>query len=720
MPNGDVSGDRLFWPLLDTFDADVFLAQNITVGDLKELAPDAYARREDALRANLANVLDEPELGSYVADTVAREPVTTAEVPIDLQELLVRRVVPLSHEGRFPLFGTGAADPPGWPLVPVEKLRPLPEQVWVVPEWEDADLALASTIVRGELSERLREAVVSAGVEVSTASGVGGGPLNPVAAWSAALEDRFQRSPRHLSLVGLGQYSRAGTPTAAPVICIGDEPWDFAFGYALDRMGTAARWVPARTASDELALFVLTTFVQQARQRAGLGVTVCSVSDGEAASQLKDALESKGQGLHLNLSEPIDLVPRSPSRLYERDRIGFSQSVIVHDGRTPALPTPIPRNVEAETPDQMMWMTDVSVEDWVSVRHASLAASVLDHPFPDFVRCGRDGVTYLGPGAASFRYVGLETQTVRPKLVPLPVLEQVQAILAVAEWRAELSDKGIYTQRSLDIFRGSSGLLTALGEDRARLLTVFTADVPGAPGWKLNDSRRYLTFAELKTVASDADPLIVELEAAGALNRGLVLACSRCRAKSFYFLTDVGDAFSCTRCKLSQPLTQASWMVGNEPPWRYGLAEVLVQFLRHDGDLPLLAAERFRVDVSAGRPPGDQRRTQVTSEVDVFSPDGTKSELDIVIADGHELWVGEATRAPRLEATNADELQRLERLRAIAETLNARGVLLVNAGSWDTGTLGRVNAVFPGIWPQLVVMEHAARASRWTAAASAG
>ena len=328
-------------------------------------------------------------------------------------------------------------------------------------------------------------------------------------------------------------------------------------------------------------------------------------------------------------------------------------------------------------------------------------------------------MSYLGPGVAAFRYASLEAQTLRPKLAPLPLLDQVQAAFPdAAGWQAEFSDKGIYVQQSLSLFESDGELLTALAGDRAQLLTVFTFDDRRALGWKLNDGRRYLTFEDLRAVASsiDAGPVIVELEQAGVLNRGLVLACSRCRAKSFYFLADVGDQFSCPRCRLRQQLTQAGWMGGDEPPWRYGLAEVVFQFLKHDGDLPLLGAYGFARTLGAGRARGDQRKLQITSELDVFSPDGTRSELDIVVADGHELWVGEATTQRRLETSGAAELERLERLRSIADVLRARGVVLITSAAWNAATLGRARATFPSLWPQLEVIEGASRAPRWAPA----
>ena len=201
------------------------------------------------------------------------------------------------------------------------------------------------------------------------------------------------------------------------------------------------------------------------------------------------------------------------------------------------------------------------------------------------------------------------------------------------------------------------------------------------------------------------------LEGVGALIRGLVLKCARCRGARFYRLEELGQTFRCVRCWLEQPLTIKSWMVGPEPPWRYALAEVIHHLLEHNGDLPLLAANDFMLARAGARQ--SAAAIQFTGELAIVNAEGTDWELDIVITDGFDLWVGEATTKARLEGTNAKELQRLRRLRAAAEALSARGVLLITSERWETTTSERARNVFPDIWPTLEIIEQGRRALRW-------
>ena len=153
-------------------------------------------------------------------------------------------------------------------------------------------------------------------------------------------------------------------------------------------------------------------------------------------------------------------------------------------------------------------------------------------------------------------------------------------------------------------------------------------------------------------------------------------------------------------------------MVGPEPPWRYGLAEVIYQFLAHNGDLPLLAGHDFIRERAKDRPAAAPSRLQYAGELDIFDPDGVKHELDIMLADWTELWVGEATTQPRLESTNVEEHERLQRFRETADLLSARGALLITSGSWEPKTVARACAAFPGIWPRLEIIETGRQAQR--------
>lgn len=360
-------------------------------------------------------------------------------------------------------------------------------------------------------------------------------------------------------------------------------------------------------------------------------------------------------------------------------------------------------------------MTDVDVEGWSAIRHPGLSGHVLQQPITaEFTRCGRENSAYFCPGPITSTSRSLETQTVRPKLAPLSFFEQVEGVLRDAGWQAEPSDKGIYLQQSAVLFGGTAGLIEALSDERARLLTAFLAKGKDAPGWRLGDQRRYLVLRELRSIGADeeqTDELVMQLEGIGALIRGLVLKCARCRGTRFYRLEELGQTFRCTRCWLEQPLTSTSWMVGPEPPWRYALAEVLYHLLEYNGDLPLLSANDFML--ARARPRRSAEAIQFTGELAMANAEGTDWELDIIITDGTDVWVGEATTKTRLEGTNAKELQRLGRLRAAAEELSARGVLLITSQQWEATTVERARSVFPDIWPRLEIIEHGRSAPRW-------
>jgi hypothetical protein len=485
-------------------------------------------------------------------------------------------------------------------------------------------------------------------------------------------------------------------------------------------MGGDARWLPTRACEDLTALSAVARYAGRVRARTAIDTRICSVSSEAAALRLAERFDEVAQNLPTAVATPLDLVPFQPGRLYEREQVGPYQATLVHHGWTANLSTPVPQNVEADSADGIRWMTDIDVSEWMSIRHPSLSGRVLTQPVTDeMTRCGRDGVSYFCPGPITRVGIGLDYQTVRPKFSPAGLLQQVEYVLAGAGWRAVPSDKGIYMKQSAAIFGGEEQLVAALTDDRALLLTVFLAEGDEAPGWRLTDERRYLTIEELQGLAAeegDLAPRVIELEEAGALVPGLVLKCERCRGSRFYRLADVGETFQCSRCWLEQTITQERWMVGPEPPWRYGLAEVIYQFLLNNGDLPLLSAYDFVRARAEGRPSAAGHTLQFAGELDVFDLNNDKHETDILVADGSELWVGEATTKARLEDANARELARLQRLRETADVLCARGALLITSGTWNRRTVGRARAAFQGIWPRLEPIDGGRRAKRWSAA----
>ena len=358
-------------------------------------------------------------------------------------------------------------------------------------------------------------------------------------------------------------------------------------------------------------------------------------------------------------------------------------------------------------------MTDIEVEGWKSIRHRELGERLLSAlPITEgVVRCGREAVSYLCPSVLIRPHLSLESQTPRPCLAAAALVDQVEALLDTHGWHAEPSDKGVYLRQSADIFGGTDQLVDALSDERAKLLTLFLAKGDRVPG-RRHESRRYVLLKDLVAAhpaEEEAEAVILGLEDAGALIRGFVLKCQRCRNKRFYRLTDIGEDCQCPRCWTRQPVSQQSLMVRRgepEPAWRYGLAEVLYQFLFANGDLPLLSAYRFVRERPKGRGP-----FQLVGELDISPPDGKTRELDVILADGSELWLGEATVESSL---GREEVERLERLARLAQLMHARGVLLISSQRWSEDTKRRAREALPGIWPRLKVIEGLQQAERWS------
>lgn len=347
MPSGDGADEALLWALLDVFDADAFHSLPVRVADLKELAPDYYRQLFERAHSSAPAAPGSNSEGwaAMVTGQLDQQQLVPFLLSEELQKLLVRRVAPLSaHDGGLPVIFGEAADPPSWPLVAVEELKHLPEEVSVDTGWPDDDLALMGALVQGEFSPRLRDKLESEGMSIRERQ-----VHSPASAWQTAFEPGPRVASQELTSMGLAQYWRPGAQLPGLVLCIGDEPWDFAFACARDRMQGDARWMPSRAVDDFYALAEVARIAARVGRRTTVPLRVCSVSSPETTERLLKALSDFGLSKDINaeICDPLDLVPISPGRLYERERVGFYQSLLLHHGTTPPLPTPVPRNVGA-------------------------------------------------------------------------------------------------------------------------------------------------------------------------------------------------------------------------------------------------------------------------------------------------------------------------------------------------------------------------------------
>jgi hypothetical protein len=321
-------------------------------------------------------------------------------------------------------------------------------------------------------------------------------------------------------------------------------------------------------------------------------------------------------------------------------------------------------------------------------------------------RTSRFGPSYFGQAGFVSSGTPLEGTAVRPTLAAVGLVDQLRRA-APPSWEIGLSDKGAYALGSARIFGGVAGLAAALRDPATRaVLDAFARpEYEDGPGSYLRDPRRWvLTFDEIRTLVGDdaAETVLKDLDEREAIRRGHALKCSYCRATSFYTL-DEHQRFTCVRCRHEQRATKRSWWGEPEPPFRYALAEVVHQFLAHNGHVPLLATyEHF--DSATGR---DRRSLDVAFEVEVKSPDReAPSEHDIAASWGADLWLGEATQKPEFASSRRKEEARLRRLVEVARTLHARGIILVTTSESFAGRTGEsVARILEDPWIKLEVVE---------------
>ena len=217
MPLRDGLADsRLFWALVELWDADWWGVYAGSHRDLEDLAPQAYGswRAETELEvAKLPMEVRDEALASAHA-----EPLVEVELPDELNRLLVRRGTTLHYDGRMMLRGplTGSNSPP-YPAVDALDLRDRLDERGMRPR------ALRATS-RVELIRWLYD---------------------------------IQAAPRgHAPLVlaetGLAWFRPRPLVADTITLVAGEDPWDFALAYARRRPGTtrgrpgprAARSVP--------------------------------------------------------------------------------------------------------------------------------------------------------------------------------------------------------------------------------------------------------------------------------------------------------------------------------------------------------------------------------------------------------------------------------------------------------------------------------------------
>jgi hypothetical protein len=198
---------------------------------------------------------------------------------------------------------------------------------------------------------------------------------------------------------------------------------------------------------------------------------------------------------------------------------------------------------------------------------------------------------------------------------------------------------------------------------------------------------------QAQTVVSSGPSIVPELVEKGILIRGVLLKCERCRQEAWYGLSELTETFICRRCYRSQTVIGGQLVGSPEPVWTYRLAEVVRMFLANEGDLPLLVAwDRF----------GETRMPlAVAHELKISRPNGDDArEIDIALAHGYELWIGEATTSGSIQPLN-----RINKLKQLAGWLPAYGVILATSRPHFTRSVReRFEHRFSSVWPERALL----------------
>ena len=678
---------ELFWALVSLLDPDVYVHHQPLWDDLKDLATDEYDQQRAATEREFAgNGADVSLVGEYM-----KYPIGLPVLPEDLKTELIARTAPIHLDGVLmctPISSDGSGI---HPLTDAIRLRPLLESVIEPAASSDPLERLLLAAQFGTLSAQLQRDLSEAGTKVETRElpdrseilrwifGTGGpGWIN---------------TPLELGMQGLSWFQSAPIFDRKATVVVGEGPWDFALAYALRCSKSLAWWLPESYLADEGERQWVMHMLSSLSHR-GLRLIITSASDDSAAERVaSDLSPSQNHGSEIAHLKWRDALPSRPSRLLVRDLVGIPQPVYLQDGYTSRLNTPVPSFAKGTEELELRWMTEVSVESgWPHARHSVLGAKLLATLGSAMARTTAEGVAYLGPGMLVRGGVPLALQTEKPRMEPLSLLQQITVIAEGSGWKCQLSEKGQYTVATAAFFGGFDGLCTALRrEELARVLIGYLDGGVNAVGLRLSDRRRYLSRTDVDGLAGEAtNDVLTELTDLRILSAGIVLKCSRCRYAAWYRPRDTDPLFSCSRCSAEHAVDGSTRVDHPEPTWRYRLDEAVFQFLRHRGDLPVLAANAAFASSPA--------TVGLVPELELIGSDGGKREIDFVVASGGCVWVGEAFSHTKY--ATSEESKRLRDLRDVASILNARGILLATSASeLSEQTRKRADSAFPGPWP---------------------
>jgi hypothetical protein len=403
-------------------------------------------------------------------------------------------------------------------------------------------------------------------------------------------------------------------------------------------------------------------------------------------------INSDGTGeIQMSICDPMDIPVRRSSFLLDgahpNDSLSepFSGANLERD-----LDIPLPSEAVGLRPDTLRWQVDIEASGHMlptrSALHPLLCVGSHEHWA---TRSSKYGISVDSHGRTwSFTNSPLSQLLVRLRLRLPPPEEIFRTLLAEFGATLEISDKGRYSERMLELWGGLDKLAADLrSEPTNKLLNYWIAERQEEDLGRVHQGRRYLTLAAARAITTADDEecrvLLDRYLHNEIVNRGFVLQCPLCRACAFYPTEDVGSRFQCLRCRRSNEILSGTWRETLEPEWYYALDEVVYQGLINNASVPLLAMSELATDARSflHMPEAKiQREGQPDVEIDLWT-----------IVDG-AITLGEAKKETLLATGASREVARCNLLRDLLRKMTADTWVMATASDdWSERTKTNVN-----------------------------
>jgi hypothetical protein len=530
------------------------------------------------------------------------------------------------------------------------------------------------------------------------------------------LLDGFKETPFGRTCTGLGSFRPFLTrwDERPFVFVVGNTLGDFALALSLNRMTSAAAWVPEkllRPRNARMAKLLLRAMASVGNTVTGYGhdnrpVLVTSTSlNAQRLQKVVTAVVQRGYGMlkPFSVEAPDEILKeaaklRGVERLLDLERNDIIQYEPFEAGRQASLlNTPLPTALPSPPTTKMTWMVDVDVESQRVPARSQLSPLMAEFDsFDRDIRASRDGVSYFSQTGFIQSGTSLDKTLSRPRLRLVDAVTVFRTLLPDG-WSCTPSQAGRLARAILDLFGSMQSVNeTLLDGPTFSLLRAYLSDAPSnqQPGVFLDTvKRRYLTFAHAMSVTGGDEvapvrQLLDGLLERGVIQRGLILDCGVCSYDGWYPLEELGEDFRCPRCRARTRLAGPAWKLPPEEPlWFYALSEVVFQFLKNNGHATLLALRKLQEQT---------RAFMFEPEMDIKDGVGWGCELDIWVVRDGRIAIGEAKTVDRL-GTPTETTRLLENLRRAALALRAREVVFATtAVAWQPSVERKVAAAFEG------------------------